>query len=64
MVVNPYEMAKKQIDIVAKEMDLDPNIVQFLKRVERSLIVSIPIMMDDGTVKIFEGYRVHHSTIR
>lgn len=64
MAVNPFEMAKKQIDIVAKEMDLDPNILQFLKRVERSLIVSIPIMMDDGNVKIFEGYRVHHSTIR
>ena len=64
MAVNPFEMAKKQIDIVAEVLDLDPNIHKFLKRVERSLIVSIPIMMDDGTVKIFEGYRVHHSTIR
>ncbi len=57
-------MAKKQIDIVAKVMDLDSNIVSYLKRIERSLIVSIPIMMDDGTLKIFEGYRVHHSTVR
>ena len=64
MTVNPFEMAKKQIDIVAEVMDLDPNILQFLKRVERSLIVSVPITMDDGTVRIFEGYRVHHSTIR
>lgn len=64
MTVNPYEIAKKQIDIVADVMDLDSNIRQFLKRVERSLIVSVPIMMDDGTVKIFEGYRVHHSTVR
>ncbi len=64
MAVNPFEMAKKQIEIVAEEMNLNPNIRQFLKRIERSLIVSIPIMMDDGTVKIFEGYRVHHSTIR
>ena len=64
MALNPFEMAKKQIDIVAEVMDLDPNILQFLKRVERSLIVSIPIMMDDGTLKVFEGYRVHHSTIR
>ena len=64
MSINPFEMAKKQIDIVAEVMDLDPNIKKFLKRVERSLIVSIPIMMDDGTVKIFEGFRVHHSTIR
>ncbi len=57
-------MAKKQIDIVAEVMDLDSNIVPYLKRIERSLIVSIPIMMDDGKLKIFEGYRVHHSTIR
>ncbi|MFX1588094.1 MAG: Glu/Leu/Phe/Val dehydrogenase [Promethearchaeota archaeon] len=57
-------MAKKQIDVVAKKMGLDPNIREYLKRVERSLIVSIPIIMDDGSLKIFEGYRVHHSTVR
>jgi len=62
--INPFEVAKKQIDIVAKELGLDPNIREYLKRVERALIVSIPIMMDDGTLKIFEGYRVHHSTVR
>ena len=64
MEINPFEVAKKQIDIVAKELGLDPNIREYLKRVERALIVSIPIMMDDGTLKIFEGYRVHHSTVR
>jgi len=61
---NPFEMVKKQIDNVAKKMGLDPNIKEYLKRVERSLIVSIPIMMDDDSLKIFEGYRVHHSTVR
>ncbi|MFX1531042.1 MAG: Glu/Leu/Phe/Val dehydrogenase, partial [Promethearchaeota archaeon] len=45
-------------------MGLDPNITKFLKRIERALIVSIPIIMDDGSLKIFEGYRVHHSTVR
>ncbi len=64
MEINPFEVVKKQIDIVAKEIGLNPNIVQFLKRVERSLIVSIPVLMDDGNLKIFEGYRVHHSTVR
>jgi len=62
--LNPFEIAKKQIDIVAKEMGLDPNITKYLKRIERALIVSIPIMMDDGRLQIFEGYRVHHSTVR
>ena len=64
MILNPFEVAKKQIDIVAKEMGLDPNITKYLKRVERSLIVSIPIVMDDGRLEIFERYRVHHSTVR
>jgi len=57
-------MAQKQIDIVSEIMGLDSNISRYLKRVERSLIVSIPIMMDDGRLQIFEGYRVHHSTVR
>lgn len=64
MALNPFKMAQKQIDIVSEIMGLDSNIRRYLKRVERSLIVSIPIMMDDGKLKIFEGYRVHHSTIR
>ncbi|TKJ21729.1 MAG: glutamate dehydrogenase [Promethearchaeota archaeon Loki_b32] len=57
-------MAQKQIDIVSEIMGLDSNIRRYLKRVERSLIVSIPIMMDDGKLQIFEGYRVHHCTVR
>ncbi|MFX1279166.1 MAG: Glu/Leu/Phe/Val dehydrogenase [Promethearchaeota archaeon] len=57
-------MAKTQIDIVSEKMHLNDNIREYLKKVERCLIVSIPIMMDDGNLKIFEGYRVHHSTVR
>ncbi|MFX0002835.1 MAG: Glu/Leu/Phe/Val dehydrogenase [Promethearchaeota archaeon] len=64
MVLNAFEVAKKQIDIVAKEMGLDPNVREYLKRVERALIVTIPIQMDDGSLQIFEGYRVQHSTVR
>ena len=64
MEINPFEMAKKQVDLVAKELNLDPNSVVSLKRVERSLIVSIPVIMDNGSLEIFEGYRVHHNTIR
>lgn len=45
-------------------MELDPDITKYLKKIERALIVSIPIMMDDGSLRIFEGYRVHHSTVR
>jgi glutamate dehydrogenase (NAD(P)+) len=61
---NPFEMAKMQFDIVAEKMGLDENISKYLKRIERSLIVSIPIIMDNGDLEVFEGYRVHHSTVR
>ncbi|MFX0032829.1 MAG: Glu/Leu/Phe/Val dehydrogenase [Candidatus Hodarchaeota archaeon] len=61
---NPYETRKKQLSFAASLLNLNPNTLEYLKRVERSLIVSIPIIMDDGALKIFEGYRVHHSTIR
>lgn len=63
MESSPFEIAKKQLDIVAKEIDLEPNILAFLKRIERALIVTIPVIMDDGSLKIFDGYRVHHLTV-
>ncbi|MFW9782387.1 MAG: Glu/Leu/Phe/Val dehydrogenase dimerization domain-containing protein, partial [Candidatus Heimdallarchaeota archaeon] len=61
---NPFEIVKRQIDIVSEKMGLNYNIKKYLKKVERCLIVSIPIKMDNGRLEIFEGYRVHHSTIR
>lgn len=45
-------------------MNLDPNVTKYLKRVERALIVNIPVIMDNGKLKVFEGYRVQHSTVR
>jgi len=61
---NPYETRKKQLEIAAKLINIHPNTIEYLKRVERSLYVTIPVRMDDGSLKIFEGYRVHHSTLR
>ena len=62
--INPFESAKKKLDIAAGVIDLAPNTLEYLKKVERSLIVSMPVIMDDGRLEIFEGYRVHHSTLR
>ena len=64
MKLNPYEVAKKQLAIVAKEINLDPNIHERLKHCQRLLTVSIPIIMDDGSLQIFEGHRVHHILVR
>jgi glutamate dehydrogenase (NAD(P)+) len=63
MIINPYESAKKKIDIAAELINLHPNTLEYLKKTERALVVSIPIMMDDGSLEIFEGFRVHHSTL-
>ena len=62
--LDQFEMAKKQIDIVAPLIDLDPNTKLRLKNVERALLVSIPVEMDDGSIEIFEGFRIQHSTVR
>lgn len=62
--INPFESAKKKLDIAADVIGLDANTLKYLKKVERSLIVSVPVVMDDGSLQIFEGYRVQHSTLR
>ncbi|MHA2473663.1 MAG: Glu/Leu/Phe/Val family dehydrogenase, partial [Promethearchaeota archaeon] len=62
--INPFESVKKKLDIITDIIDLDPNTLEYLKKIERALIVSIPILRDDGSLKIYEGYRVHHSTLR
>lgn len=64
MIINPYESAKKKIDIAAELINLHPNTLEYLKKTERALIVSVPLIKDDGSLEIFEGYRVHHSTLR
>ncbi len=57
---NPYEIAKQQLEIVAKKMNLDPDILELLKHPKRALVVSLPVRMDNGHIKVFEGMRVQH----
>jgi glutamate dehydrogenase (NAD(P)+) len=56
-----YGMALEQLDKVAKTMKLDPNIHEYLKYPKRELTVSIPVRMDDGTLRVFIGHRVQHN---
>ena len=60
-VPNPYETALKQLDIAAEKLRLDPAIHQILKHPIRSIIVNIPVLMDDGTLRVFTGYRVQYN---
>jgi glutamate dehydrogenase (NAD(P)+) len=62
--INSFEMAKKQVDIAAQYLNLDPGSIEKLKHTKRELIVHFPIQMDDGSVKIFTGYRVQHNVAR
>lgn len=61
---NPYENMLEVLEEAAKLLDLNPNDYEAIKFPERELKVSIPVKMDDGTVKVFEGYRVQHSSSR
>jgi len=62
--INPYEMAKRQVDIAAKYLNLESGFVEKMKNTKRELIVHFPVKMDDGSVKIFTGYRVQHDVSR
>ncbi|RLD16202.1 MAG: glutamate dehydrogenase [Caldiserica bacterium] len=64
MKENPWEIALKQLDEVAKRINLEPWIHEKLRHCKRILIVSIPVRMDDGSVKVFTGYRVQHNLER
>ena len=61
---NLYGEALKPLKKAAAVLNLEPNIVEVLSSPERMLIVSIPVKMDDGKIKVFTGYRVQHNTAR
>jgi glutamate dehydrogenase (NAD(P)+) len=52
------------LDDVAQRLELDPGIYAILRQPERELTVSIPVVMDDGRIRVFSGYRVQHSSAR
>lgn len=59
-----FRLAVAQFDEAARAMQLDPHLHERLKQPQRSLVVSIPVKMDDGRVEVFTGYRVHHDSSR
>jgi glutamate dehydrogenase/leucine dehydrogenase len=54
------EVALAQLDAVAGQLALDPGIHKRLRQPQRSLIVSVPTLMDDGRLEVFTGFRVQH----
>jgi len=59
-----FRLAVAQFDQAAEAMNLDPNLRERLKLPQRSLVVSLPVRMDDGHVEVFTGYRVQHDSSR
>src|SRR5512143_3194404 len=62
--INAFEMAQKQFDHVAKQLNLDPGIAEVLRWPMREFSFRIPVRMDDGSLRVFQGYRVQHNDAR
>lgn len=60
---NPFESMMERFDFAAKKLGLENGIYQYLKSPTKQIITSIPIIMDDGRIEVFEGYRVIHNDI-
>ena len=62
--LNPLANAERQFDEAASRLNLPEGIKDIIKRARRATIVSLPIQLDDGSFKVFTGYRVQHSIVR
>jgi len=61
---NPFKMAQQQLDLAAEILKLEPGIHALLREPMRELHVTIPVRMDDGSVRVFKGFRVQHNDAR
>jgi glutamate dehydrogenase (NAD(P)+) len=62
--LNPFEIAQRQLDEAAKILNLEPGIHALLREPIRELHVALPVRMDDGSVKVFKGFRVQYNDAR
>jgi glutamate dehydrogenase (NAD(P)+) len=62
--LNPLENAERQFEEAAARLKLDAGIMEMLKRPRRATIQWLPVMMDDGSIRLFEGFRVQHNIAR
>jgi len=62
--LNPFKIAQAQLDAAAATLGLDEATHQLLRWPQRELQVTIPVRMDDGSMRIFHGYRVHYNGAR
>jgi|GEM_PF-2000254 len=63
-IPSAYETALRQYDRAVSRMDIDDNAVEYLRWPQREFSVNFPVRRDNGSIEMFSGYRVHHSTVR
>jgi len=59
--INPWEVAQQQFDLAAERLHLDDGMRRVLREPRRELTVHFPVKMDDGSVKVYTGFRVQHN---
>src|ERR671922_1257255 len=62
--LNSFRIAMRQFDTAAETCGLDPDLREVLRRPRRALSLSLPVKMDDGTIHVFDGFRVQHNSGR
>jgi glutamate dehydrogenase/leucine dehydrogenase len=62
--LNPFRIAMRQFESAAEKLKLQPGLREVLRSPRRALTLSLPIKMDDGTLKVFQGFRVQHNNAR
>jgi glutamate dehydrogenase (NAD(P)+) len=61
---NPFEAMMSRFDRAAELLDLEPGLYKILRHAEKQILISVPVMMDNGDIEVFTGYRVLHNTSR
>jgi glutamate dehydrogenase (NAD(P)+) len=61
---NVYESADARFESAARKLNLEEGLYRFLKYPDKEITLYIPVMMDNGHLEVFIGYRVHHSIVR
>ncbi len=61
--MSAFEIAQAQIDAVGDRLGVDSDLLEILKKPTRELTVNFPVKMDDGTIRVFTGYRVQYNQV-
>ena len=64
LLEDPFEIAQEQLRKVAEIFNIDSNLIEVLQQCKKAVVVSVPVVMDNGQVESFEGYRVTHNIAR